>query len=64
MTNCRTRLLVLVPVISFMFTIISVGIIGTFVDAMWLKNHLPNALPIFIFWIVIVYGLLFLKKIM
>lgn len=47
--------ILIVPMIAFLAMIFTVGAIGSFVDMIWFRQHLPNAFPIFVVWCLIGY---------
>ena len=56
--------LALVPAVSFILMIITVGIMGSFLDYAWFKTNMPNGLPVLLFWLISLYGLLFVRWVM
>ena len=43
----------LIPMVSFILMIVTVGIMGSFVEYSWMKNNLPSGFPIFASWAII-----------
>ena len=44
---------ILIPIVAFLLMIISVGVLGSFVEYTWIKDNLQSGFPVFVWWVFI-----------